>query len=281
MPEKISIQPKNHKRYSIFFPKNQLRNHTYILFYKILPYIFNHFWKKSQLAIFPQQSYTSYKGKNIGQYYRGVQMEFLKINEKAIRCILNFEELKEQNIRLEDMMMGTPPAKEFLNEIIIQACLELNMNLGGQKLSVHVMPLPGDRIDLLISELNESGSEADNIPSGDKETAAYPAPPAVIPELMNQKQLSAIYRFSSLEPVEQLARRIVKSYGKESCLLKDAGTGIYYLCINEKRKKFRNLTDIAGDYGTLYSLDPIMLSSLKEHCEIIIKKQAIKWLSKL
>ena len=86
-------------------------------------------------------------------------MKFWKINEKALRCVLNFDELKEQNIQLEDMILGTNNAKEFLNHIILQACLELNMDLEGQKLSVHVMPLPDERVDLIISEMEDTNAD--------------------------------------------------------------------------------------------------------------------------
>lgn len=211
-------------------------------------------------------------------------MKFWKINEKALRCILNFDELKEQNIRLEDMVLGTDNAKEFLNEIIIQACMELNMDLGSQKLSVHVMPLPGERIDLLISELDDTSiKEYESLQKKpEKEEQLFiEESPAVIPELMNKKLLFAVYRFSSFESIEQLSKRIYKDFNKESSLFKDPASGIYYLTIQEKRKKFQKLADIASEYGILCSMDPIRQSSLKEHCEIIIKKHAIEHLAKL
>lgn len=212
-------------------------------------------------------------------------MKFWKINEKALRCVLNFDELKEQNIQLEDMILGTSNAREFLNNIIIQACLELDMELGSQKLSVHVMPLPGERVDLVISELDDTGTEDyhDNeLTAGDMAEIPFnSSTPAIIPELMDKKFLSAVYRFSSLEPIEQLAKRIDGNYCKKSSLYKEPHSGFYYLCILEKRKKFRSLTDIANEYGILYSLDPIMHASLKEHCEAIIKKHAVRQLAKL
>lgn len=211
-------------------------------------------------------------------------MKFWKINEKALRCILNFDDLKEQNIRLEDMVLGTDSAKEFLNEIIIQACMELNMDLGSQKLSVHVMPLPGERIDLLISELDEASMKKyealQNTPEKE-ETLFMEESPAVIPELMNKKLLFAVYRFSSLQPIEQLSKRIYKDFNKESSLFKEPVSGTYYLTIQEKRKKFQKLADIASEYGILCSMDPLRQSSLKEHCEVIIKKHAIEHLAKL
>ncbi len=212
-----------------------------------------------------------------------MHMKFWKINEKALRCVLNFDELKEQNIQLEDMILGTNNAKEFLNHIILQACLELNMDLEGQKLSVHVMPLPDERVDLIISEMEDTN--ADNEQDTKMEEGFTKTPleslPARIPELMNKKFLFAVYRFSSFEPIEQLAKRIYGIYGKKSSLYKEPLSGFYYLCILEKRKKFRSFTEIANEYGILYSLDPIMYASLKEHCEEILKKQALKQLAKL
>lgn len=212
-------------------------------------------------------------------------MKFWKINEKALRCVLNFEELKEQNIQLEDMMLGTNNAREFLNNIIIQACLELNMDLGSQQLSVHVMPLPNERVDLVISEIDEATAENyQDTEITEKDTIATPLEPSIpeiIPELMDKKFLFVVYRFSSFQPIEQLAKRIDGNYCKKSSLYKEPHSGFYYLCLLEKRKKFRNLTDIANEYGILYSLDPIMQASLKEHCETIIKKQAIRELAKL
>lgn len=215
-------------------------------------------------------------------------MKFWKINEKALRCVLNFDELKEQNIRLEDMILGNNNAREFLNNIIIQACLELDMELGSQKLSVHVMPLPGERVDLVISEFDDTNNrDCHNISS--EETSLIPSidealntqPSTIVPELMDQKVLFAVYRFSALKPIEQFAKRIEGIYCKKSALFKEPHSGFYYLCILEKRKKFRNLTDIASEYGILYSMDPIMQESLKEHCETLLKKHAITQLAKL
>lgn len=212
-------------------------------------------------------------------------MKFWKINEKSLRCVLKLDELKEQDIRLEDMMLGTDQAREFLNQIIVEACLELDMDLTSQKLSVHVTPLPGERLDLVISELDGQNAPCENT----LETAASmsePSPseaPALVAGsgMMNKKLLFAAYRFSSLEPAEQLSRRIVENYVQKSSLLKEPGSGAYYLCLYEKRKKFRRLTDIAAEYGMLTSIDPIFEVSLKEHCEILIKKHAVTYLAEL
>lgn len=216
-------------------------------------------------------------------------MKFWKINDKAVRCILNFDELREQNIRLEDMMSGTEHAREFLNEIIIQACLELDMKLGGRKLSVHVMPLPDERIDLLISELDDadmvkedtSGLKEDPLANDLPEYAPASQFPAISSKQIHKKLLFAAYQFSSLEPIIQFSRRIGGNYCRKSSLLKEPVSGIYYLCFYEKRKRFRCITDIANEYGTLYSIEPVILSSIKEHCDLIIKKHAVTYLADL
>lgn len=216
-------------------------------------------------------------------------MEFWKINNKALRCILNFDELREQNIRLEDMMSGTKHAREFLNEIIIQACLELDMELGGQKLSVHVMPLPDERIDLLISELDDTDINKGSMSEPNETSAANDlseyAPvsqsPTISPEQMNKKLLFAAYRFPSLEPITQFSKRVAGNYCRQSFLFKEPRSEIYYLCFYEKRKKFRNATDIANEYGILYSIEPMILSSMKEHYEPVIKKHAVTYLANL
>ncbi len=217
-------------------------------------------------------------------------MEFWKINEKAIRCIMNFDELKEQNIRLEDMLLGTENAREFLNEIIVQACLELDVRLASQQLSVHVMRLPGERIDLLISEPEENKNliQEPSVPEAFRDSLErlcqtdQPAPaPEAIPEILNRKHLVAIYRFPTLDAVAKLCKRLASDYCKGSSLYKDPVSGCYYLCLCEKRKKFRNLTDVANEYGTLYSISPVTLSSIKEHGEAILKKSAVKHLSQL
>ncbi len=212
-------------------------------------------------------------------------MKFLKISEKALRCVLKMDELKEQNIRLEDMMLGTANAQEFLNKIIIQACLELDMELESQKLSVHVMPLPGERLDLVISEF-EDGTAPHQAPVEDKVSmfpSALQEPPSPMEEsrTVHKKLLFAAYRFPSLTPIEQFSRRIAENYIQKSSLFQEPISGAYYLCLYEKRRKFRVLTDIAAEYGTLCSMDPSTELSLKEHCETILKKHAVTYLAEL
>jgi len=223
-------------------------------------------------------------------------MEFFKINDKAIRCVLNSQELEEQDVRIEDMLVGKQNARDFLNELVIQACTELDMELSTQSLSVHVIPMSGDRLDLLISEIGEQQAAAkesenlsekhlpDSLLSSDRTSIPVPSQPPeppVIPEIMNKKLFFVVYRFSSLEPIIQFAKRILGQYCKESSLFKDPRDNYYYLSMFEKRKKFRGLTDLAGEYGMLHSMDPIMQFSLREHYEIILKEHAIERLAKL
>lgn len=230
-------------------------------------------------------------------------MKFFKINDKVIRCVLHNDELARQDVRIEDMLVGKPNAREFLNEIIIQACTELDMELSGQNLSVHMMPMSGNRLDLLISEITDPNNLA-HLAGFDHETdshleqnpdigglhskhtpgaalPAQPPEPPIISDILNKNQFFVVYRFEEFEPVVQFAKRICGEYCKKSFLFKDPLNACYYLSMYEKRKRFRGLTDLAGEYGSLYSMEPIMQSSLKEHYETILKKNAVEILANL
>lgn len=197
-------------------------------------------------------------------------MEFLKISETTLRCVLKEDELKQQNICAKDMILGTQPAREFLSKIIIKACSELDMKLETKKFSVHVMPLPDERLDLVISAFEDDEKEQDT-------TDAF----ALHPPIAQKKFLLAIYRFHSLVSAEQFSKRIAGTYVQKSSLFKEPQSNTYYLCLHEKRKKFRALTNIAAEYGTLYSMEPAAERSLKEHCEVILKSHAVTYLAAL
>lgn len=94
-----------------------------------------------------------------------------------------------------------------------------------------------------------------------------------------EKNPPRVYRFSSLEEIEQFSVSLDIHKSISSRIYKDNKDGSYYLLIKKGKLKideYQILCEKLQDYGELYSEQMYVEQYLKEHCECLISKHAIK-----
>lgn len=83
-------------------------------------------------------------------------MNFSRINENTIRCVLTSEDLEEYGLNLEDFFRNSEQAKEFLQKIVERAKEEVGYDFEGGALAMQVAPLPKDGLLITFSEKTDS-----------------------------------------------------------------------------------------------------------------------------
>lgn len=86
-------------------------------------------------------------------------MEFKRIDEETVRCIINEDDMKEYNIEIDDFLKNRGKIQEFLHKIVEMAVDEVGYNPKNGLLAMQVMPLPRNRLAITFSEKGSEGME--------------------------------------------------------------------------------------------------------------------------
>lgn len=86
-------------------------------------------------------------------------MEFKRIDEETVRCIINEDDMKEYNIEIDDFLKNRGKIQEFLHKIVEMAVDEVGYNPKNGLLAMQVMPLPRNRLAITFSEKGAEGME--------------------------------------------------------------------------------------------------------------------------
>ncbi|WP_312370925.1 adaptor protein MecA [Lachnoclostridium sp.] len=86
-------------------------------------------------------------------------MEFKRIDDETVRCIINEDDMKEYNIEIDDFLKNKGKIQEFLHKIVEMAVDEVGYNPKNGLLAMQVMPLPRNRLAITFSEKGAEGME--------------------------------------------------------------------------------------------------------------------------
>lgn len=211
-------------------------------------------------------------------------MEFSRIDEDTIRCVLTEEDMKERGIELEDFFKNKDKVQGFFEEIVEQAKKEVSYESTSGVLAVQVMPLPENGLAIIFSENQES--EFDGVLKNIKD---------MVGDLKEKNNSNAkkkkpkpiqlrIFRFSSLEYIEMFASILPTDKKIKSQLYKDEKNQGYYLAIEKGRisiKLFKAVCEKAIEFSELVSEDSKVLTYYKEHYTCLIEKNAISTMAKI
>lgn len=88
-------------------------------------------------------------------------MQFRKIDEHKIHCIISQEEMSQKGIQIEDFLDHRDKTEAFLREILAEAKYELNLDEDmGRCFSVQMAVMPEGDVSLVISG-EDHGSTGD------------------------------------------------------------------------------------------------------------------------
>ena len=237
-------------------------------------------------------------------------MKLEKMNEQQIRCTLTSEDLKERHIRLSELAYGSDKAQSLFRDMMLQASNELDFEVNDEPLMIEAVPMSADSMVLTVTKVDDPDEldtrfarfapdvledrpddEDDLMPllpnedlqswlSGVSGTPSdkidAPAP--------ETKELARLFSLPSIDECINVARIIAPDYHGDNTLYKDNRTGRYLLLISQSDMdilSFNRICNIISEYGESEKNFLATGAYLAEHCEVIIKTDAISRLAGL
>lgn len=204
-------------------------------------------------------------------------MEFSRLDDDTIRCVLTEEDMKEHGIELEDFFKNKEKTQSFFEEIVEEAKRQVSYEATSGVLAVQVMPLPENGLAIVFSENKEN--EFDGLIKNIKDMVGDLKQDITIEDNKNKEQAQVrIFAFASLEHIEMFTRAIPSDKKIKSQLYKDETENLFYLVIEKGRisaKLFKGICEKAIEFSEFVSEDPKTLTYYQEHFICMIEKNAI------
>ena len=242
-------------------------------------------------------------------------MKIEKVNENQIRCTLTKEDLISRELKISELAYGTEKAKTLFRDMMRQANFEFGFEAEDIPLMIEAIPLNAECIVLIITkvedpeeldtrfsrfapsvteddEYNDEFDELGETPSDevmdlfrrlqtdqtqpDQETAEDNNKDA------DQKDHSRIFQLNSLQQAMEVSSVIASRYRGKSILYKDTVSERYLLLMTqgeETRAGFDRACNIVSEYGTLQRSMAASSTFLAEHCDALIRENAIQALA--
>ena len=250
-------------------------------------------------------------------------MKFKMIDQYTVRCVLTEDDMIENDIELEDFFHNRDKVHNLLEVIMDKAKNEVGYELNEDVLSMQIMPLPKNGLAITISGKNDDdvidiidkvndlvSMTKDDLEDSDKEIDDDNNSILRDTESLNdlglidtqklikkavQKSEKAvdgtipkdgikIFRFASLNEVEDFCKSMQRPKYVLSHLYKNNIQNCYYLVIEQGRftaKTFSMVCAMAIEFADLISHNPLSMVFIKEHCELFISKNAIAVMRKI
>ena len=231
-------------------------------------------------------------------------MEFIRINDNMIKCLVSDEDLEQYDVSIEDFFTRTENALDFIHEIMKMAEEEVDYKPDGPLTSLQIAPTPDKGLAIFLTEKSQvdlksmlqnlqkglgveisdsiikkvenstPGEQADflkklteNLHNEIKKNA--PVKKDAVREVQPSPRLSSlehkIFSFDCLSDVYGYAKAVEMPGTIGSALYKDEQKGLYYLMIERKDVSVQTL---AGVYLTAYEYGHFV-SEKDEYAEYI------------
>lgn len=220
-------------------------------------------------------------------------MEFSRIGEHTIKCIISEEEIEGLGYTLEEIMSNGERTQEFMNHIfeLAEQKLEQKFNLGVKTVRADFMP--DHTLVLTFSEHRESqmmehlkdivNGFLDSIPS-DKwdelkkgSEAEQPGDTELPEQTEDVTEVVAIFKFSDMDVFMRFSRLVTLEQIPENMLYKYQGC--YYLIMtltNCTESEVLHLSVLTDEYADEVAVGPERKAFLEEHGERILAEHAIE-----
>lgn len=248
-------------------------------------------------------------------------MDFRRIDNKTVQCILSEEEMHAYGFQVEDFFSNQEKSRDFLEHIVERAEEEVGYQSKGGMVSMQIMKMPNNDLAITFSERDredgffnvlqqlhqlagffdpeaaeqihterESEEQTDSVEEYEQEAdQAYQQHMKEVEKRKREKEKQKIispkvYRFDSLYALEQFVASVEVEKSIPSAVYKDEEDNCYYLLVKKgklKRKEYQWLCQRIAEFGVLSSEQPLAEQFCKEHFEIFIPKQAIRILKNI
>lgn len=233
-------------------------------------------------------------------------MEYKKIDENTIRCIVTEEDMESFGLNLDEFLSHSGRSDEFLQYIVSEARDELGYQNDRGIVSMRLELLNDRRIAITFGNGDEKQIREQVLKYlkdlaesrimqelgklfGEKQKTALPAQEdqaqtaeRTAGETKKAEEPYRMYCFASLRDVISYCHAVGLKQPIRSHLYKERET--YYLIVERYRISeyhFNLLTAVAFDYGKVVVGQEHLYDHLREHGELLIDSRAIGTLRKL
>ena len=246
-------------------------------------------------------------------------MKIEKVNDHQIKCTLTSADLANRQLKLSELAYGSEKAKNLFRDMMQQAAFEFGFEAENIPLMIEAIPIGADSIILIITKVEDpeeidtrfskfapSVSEDDEF-GHDMSSLASDLADDVLDlfhkmEASAKKQTPSLRKPETEQPVDKdpafprvisshnlddlctFACNVAPFYSETNTLYKNPANGTYCLMLTKgslSLEEFGRVCNIASEYGTLEKAEAPKQAYIQEHCEEIIRENAVFSLSQI
>ncbi|RPF55747.1 adaptor protein MecA [Aquisalibacillus elongatus] len=185
-----------------------------------------------------------------------MRLERLSVNQ--FKIFLTYDDLNERGYSKEDLWNNLPKANQLFQDMLYEACEELNMDLDGM-LMVKVHMLQAQGMIIIVTQNDQEQNENDEY---------------IELKVTMDESKEMIFVFQDIEDVIQAAKGIQYQYDLNASLY--VHDDVYYLHISEPTltEKIRlDLISVLSEYASPSTMTSFIL---REHGNLIINNNALQ-----
>ena len=213
-------------------------------------------------------------------------MKIERISENQLKLTLTKDDLKERDIKLEDLISPSEKTQKLFRDIMEQALDEEDFVSENTPLMVEAVPMGTEGIMIIVTKVNnkdKKGNTAADLLQQAQETRRWKKKPLDTLEHAEEKNSDIlIYSFPELDDVIRVSLRLDGGFKGESSVYKNDGK--YFLVLQgdtyTAEESSAELELILKEYGQKHVSTPLAKYYLLEHGETIIADKAVKALAK-
>lgn len=246
-----------------------------------------------------------------------IKMNFRRVNENTVRCIVSEEDMKAYGLELDDFFTDKEKAHKFLEKLVELARDEVGYSAKDGMITMQIMPLPKNNLAITFSENRESNYKTmleqirdvtnmledisgenlmndsenksqvyekflENLYKDELEGKSHTVESQTKRKSQRKNKYVRVFQFQTLGNVEEFCCSI--SCGKviTSKLYKEEHRNEFYLVLHKGRLslvEYNKLCEVALEFADSMIESEIKESYLEEHCTCLIKKKAVNILS--
>lgn len=208
-------------------------------------------------------------------------MKVEKISENQIKLTLTSSDLKENNIRLDDLTKPNEKAQELFKKIMEKAFTQCGFEVDDTPLMVEATPISLDGLMIIVTKLPEKASPKDSLSliSQNKELRRYKKKNIEhIKKSSESEDNLIIYSFKCFDNAVDAALRIANTFSGYSELYRHDKK--YFLILqNNTDENIETTESVLSEYGDKYTNNILAKYLLMEHGETLIHNPAVKIIS--
>ena len=213
-------------------------------------------------------------------------MKIERISENQLKLTLTKDDLKERDIKLEDLITPSEKTQKLFRDIMEQALDEEDFISSENTPLMVEAPMGTEGIMIIVTKVNNKDGKnkgpADLLQQAQETRRWKKKPLDTLEHTEEQNSDILIYSFPELDDVIRVSLRLDGGFRGESAVYKNEGK--YFLVLQSDTYTAEESSDelelILKEYGQKHVSTPLAKYYLLEHGETIIADKAVKALAK-